>query len=124
LTETPRPPAGLKSRGRGLWKQVLTSYKLDAGEMQLLGELCRAVDLIDTLDAEIAEGGLLITGSRGQVARSNPLLLDLREVQKLVSRLVNELALPVAGETVGVRRNPQQRQAAKQRWSRPRRVHG
>jgi hypothetical protein len=52
------------------------------------------------------------------------LLSDLREVQKLVSRLVNELALPLPSETVGIRRNPQQRAAAKQRWSRPRRVHG
>jgi hypothetical protein len=63
ITETPRPPAGLKSRGRGLWKEVLTSYELDAGELQLLRELCRAVDQIDALDAEIAASGLLITGS-------------------------------------------------------------
>ena len=122
---TDKPPTGLKTRGRGLWRTILETYRLDPAELVLLHELCRSVDKIQALDAEIGADGLLVSGSRGQIPRSHPLLLELRETQKTVSRLVAELALPIAGESVGVRRNPQQRQAAKVRWQRKAvRAHG
>lgn len=67
---------------------------LDPGETVLLRELCRTVDRIDRIDAELARDGLVVTGSRGQLPKLHPLLPELRESQKLASRLVAELALP------------------------------
>ena len=97
-------------------ERILTTYQLDAGELVLLHELCRTVDRIDALDADIASQGLLVTGNRGQVPKANPLLSQLSEAQRTVSRLVAELALPLPGETVGRRRSPQQKAAAQTRW--------
>jgi hypothetical protein len=86
---------------------------LDPGEVILLRELCRSLDRIDTLEDEIAEHGLIVRGTRGQLPKSTPLLYELREETKSVSRLVSELALPVPGEAFGLRRHPAQRRAAK-----------
>lgn len=80
-----------------------------------LRELRRTVDKIDAIDAELARDGLVVTGTRGQLPRAHPLLLELRETQKIASRLVAELALPLPGEQVGRRRSPQQKAAA--RWA-------
>ncbi|KUH93931.1 hypothetical protein AU188_07885 [Mycobacterium sp. IS-3022] len=61
----------------------------------------------------IDEDGLLVTGSRGQLPKAHPLLMELREERKTVVRLVAELALPLPGEQVGRRRNAQQKAAAR-----------
>ena len=114
------PPEGLKPRGRGLWREILQTYALDAGELLLLAELCATVDRIDELDRELAEQGLTVTGKRGQLPKANPLLTEIREERKAVSRIVAELALPMPGETVGRRRSPAQKHAAHARW----RQHG
>lgn len=114
----PRAPIGLKLRGNALWRQVVKVYILDVAELELLRELCRTVDHIDAIDVELVEQGLVVTGTRGQLPKANPLLPEMRESQKTLSRLVSELALPMPGETTGRRRSPQQKQAAHSRWNR------
>jgi hypothetical protein len=84
---------------------------LDPGESVLLQELCRTVDAIDSIEAQLAADGLTVTGDRGQVPRAHPLLFNLIEHRKIASRLVAELALPMPGEQVGQRRTPQQKAA-------------
>jgi hypothetical protein len=121
-SKPPRAPAGLKARGRALWREILGRYALDPGEMQLLRLLCETVDRIDALDAELDGQPLTVIGGRGQVPKSNPLLHELREERRLVSRLVAELALPLPGEVVGRRRSPHQKSAAGTRWRRAARL--
>ena len=120
LTQT--APKSLRNRGRGLWKEITTTYVLDAGEMQILTELCRACDYLDELDRFICDETYLVHGSRGQLPKANPLLVEVRETQKLIVTLTAALALPLPGEQVGRRRSPNQKAAAETRWSRERRL--
>jgi hypothetical protein len=87
-----------------------------------LQELCRCVDLADQLAAVIDRDGMMVTGDRGQLPKAHPLLLELRETQKTISRLISELAIPLVNEVVGVRRSPQQKAAAVARWRGPRKA--
>ena len=122
VLKPPRAPNGLKSRGNALWRTIMQNYALDEGEKQLLHELCRVVDRLDQLENQLAEDGLMVTGTRGQLPKAHPLLLEQREAQKTMSRLVAELALPMPGEQAGRRRSPNQKAAADTRWSRDRRL--
>ncbi|BBY43582.1 P27 family phage terminase small subunit [Mycolicibacterium celeriflavum] len=94
ISKPPRAPTGLKVRGRGLWREITTKYVLESCELVLLRELCREADRIEELDRRIVEDGLVVTGGRGQMPKANPLLMELRECQRTISRLVRELALP------------------------------
>jgi len=95
-----------------VWRQIVAKYHLDPGELVLLTELCRTVDAIDAIEAQLAADGLTVTGGRGQIPRAHPLLFPLVEHRKMASRLVTELALPLPGEQVGRRRTPKQKAAA------------
>lgn len=117
-SKPPRAPNGLKARGKALFRQVMQTYVLDPAETVLLIEACKTLDRIDAMEAELARDGLIVAGGRGQLPRPHPLLSELRESQKLASRLVAELALPLPGEQVGRRRSPQAKAAADSRWGR------
>lgn len=106
------------------FREITGTYLLDSGEMVLLRELCRTVDRIDTMEAALTRDGLTVAGGRGQIPRAHPLLYPLTEAQKTASRLVAELALPMAGEQVGRRRSPQQKAAAGTRWGRDAKLAG
>lgn len=106
------PPRGLQTSGKALWRSVLSNYVLDSAEVVLLHQLCRAVDLLDRLHADLAEMGVTVSGSTGQ-PRPNPLLGEVREQVKLVDRLQQALALPLTGENAGVRRSASRKAAAR-----------
>ncbi|MCV7309867.1 P27 family phage terminase small subunit [Mycobacterium paraffinicum] len=117
-SKPPRTPNGLKTRGKALFRKVVGVYVLDPAETVLLVEACKTLDRIDAMEAELTRDGLTVAGGRGQLPRPHPLLSELRETQKLASRLVAELALPLPGEQIGRRRSPQAKAAADTRWGR------
>jgi len=114
-----KPPAGLETRGRALWRDVMSAYQLDPAEAAMLHELARNLDECDALVALLAGQPLVVTGSRGQ-PRPHPLLAELREHRKASERLAAALALPAGGESVGRRRSSQQKAAVDTRWRRAR----
>jgi hypothetical protein len=80
----PTAPAGLSKRGRRFWSTVVGSYSLRADEVELLAELCRALDELEAMRVAVAEAGVTVVGSRGQV-RPNPLLSELRGTRAYAS---------------------------------------
>jgi hypothetical protein len=118
-TKQPQPPAGLKTRGRSLWRSIMAVYQLDPAETELLHELCRNLDEIDALVAALADQPVVVEGSQGQ-PRPNPLLAELRAHRTLSERLAAALALPVGGEVVGRRRSSSAKAAVNTRWRRVR----
>jgi hypothetical protein len=99
------PPVGLNASGKTLWRTIIGEYELDPAEFVLLHQLCRAVDVLDRLNVDLAGMGVTVSGSTGQ-PRVKPLLAEIREQVKLVDRLQMSLALPMAGEQQGRRRAP------------------
>lgn len=88
----PRAPKGLLTRGRALWKAIHRDFQPTPAEAQILHELCRTLDEIDTLSAALAQSGSTVTGSHGQ-PRANPIYAELRQHRATADRLALALGL-------------------------------
>lgn len=118
MGDTPRPraPASLGKAGRAFWRSVLASYELSPGEAEVLRQACRVVDVLDRLDAAIADADdLMVEGSVGQM-KAHPALASAAEQRRVLDVLLRGLALPMPEEAEGRRRSPAAREAAQARW--------
>ena len=112
-----RAPSGLGRSGRALWRQVNAEFGLAPHESAVLVQVCRLVDRLDQLEAELAGGPLTVLGSTGQ-PRAHPLLAEQRHQMRVLESLSRALSIPLPSEEVGRRRSPSAREAAIARWSR------
>jgi hypothetical protein len=112
-------PKGLDPRGRRLWKQVTSAYKLRLDELILLESACKTLDLIVHLEAAMAGQPLTTKGSMGQ-EREHPLLSEARMQRVYLNRTLAQLSLPDLVDGVLGPRN-QHRDAAQSRWAK---AHG
>ena len=92
MTDKPSPPVGLGSRGRRFWRSTTTDFDPSDSELEILAEVCRTLDNLDSLAASIAENGTMITGSQGQSV-VNPALTEVRGQRALLHRLLAALGL-------------------------------
>ena len=112
---SPRPPQSLSAAGRRFWRAITTRYELSPGEVELLRQACRTVDLIERLDIELLDEPLMVRGSTGQ-PKSHPLLASVAAQRSTLGGLMRDLSLPMPDELVGRRRSPAATAAAQQRW--------
>jgi hypothetical protein len=61
-----RPPAGLGESGKMFWRSVAAVYELSPPEALSLARACKTVDLLEQVDAALADYGVVTSGSRGQ----------------------------------------------------------
>jgi hypothetical protein len=115
LMARPRPPANLAEAGRKLWQSVTSVYELAPAELVMLGRAAVTADTLAAMDAEIAEQGLSVKGSRGQVI-PNRLVKVRVELDRLLDVQIRALNLPMPGEDEGRRRSPAAAAAAYTRW--------
>ena len=101
----------------------MAAYELSPGELELLWQASRTVDVLDRLDVELLNEPLTVTGSTGQ-PRPNPLLAACAEQRRTLAGLMWDLALPMPDELVGRRRSPAATAAAQARWRGHRAQHG
>ena len=105
----PKPPRGLNPAGRDIWRAVVEGYDLEAHELALLTELCRAKDRLDALHRIVEAEGELPDG------RVHPALVEARQLGIAFARLATALRLPAGEEgdhQEGARR-PQRRVGAR-----------
>ncbi|MGQ9349724.1 terminase [Mycolicibacterium gilvum] len=100
----PRPPAGLDTGGRKLWRELADVYEFDGAEPRLLAELCKQVDLVDALAAAVAEHGVMVRTADGDGVKLNTAVTELRQGRLAVARLVAALRLPDEGGRTEQRR--------------------
>lgn len=112
-----RAPSGLGKAGRALWRETNAEYGLAPHEAAILVQVCRIVDRLDAIEAELSGGELTVLGSTGQ-PRANPLLAEWRHQARVLESLSRALSIPLPTEDVGRLRSPSAREAAIQRWSR------
>lgn len=112
----PSAPAGLGTRGKGLWRRLVARYDFEQGELPLLEQACRALDDVTALEEVVAGEGMTVAGSRGQ-PRLNPAVAELRQSRQGFAKLIGALALPNEDDerpmTVAQRRA---QRAANARW--------
>ena len=80
--------APLGVTARNLWESIHADYDLSASENLLLLEICRTVDRLDALNADIQEHGMLSGGKLRPAAR------EARQLGIVFARLMGALSLP------------------------------
>ncbi len=118
----PRPPAGLDTAGRAVWRRILgdlpDEWELDARELLILEAAARQADLNRALEVALSEDGVRVLGSSGQ-PRLNAVATELRQGHVALGKLLEALALP--GDEGGGALTAQQKRAqaaADARWLR------
>ena len=95
----PRPPNGLRTSGRTLWRAVVRDFELDEHEVVVLREACRTADSLDALQALLDEEGTMSSTSQGP--RVHPALPELRQQRIALARLITALRIPAGVEDDG-----------------------
>ena len=126
MSERPTPPAGLRAAGHELWSAHTAdpdvTYRPD--ELAVLAEAAKVADVIARLEEALADGPVLLPGSRGQ-SRVSPVIIEARLQRGLLSALLGRLSIPdpastegVAGEWDTMTASERARRAAGARWGR------
>jgi hypothetical protein len=71
---------------------VISEFDLDDHEAAILAEAARTVDLLDDLQAEIDEKGLILDSHGGRI---NPAVVEARQQRLALLKMVSALRLPV-----------------------------
>lgn len=118
MTDRPPAPRGLGTRGARFWRTTVQEYELTPGELHLLAESCRTLDVLDVLAAVVAEDGPTATGSAGQTI-IHPAVAEARQQRLTLHRLLAALQLPDdEGGTVATAHQIRSQAANTARWSR------
>jgi phage terminase small subunit len=116
--ERPKPerPGGLDDRGGRFWQQAVDQYGMTPTEVEILTEVCRTMDSLDSLATMVAEDGPKVTGASGQVA-VHPAITASTGLRVTLHRLLCALGLPDSdGQTLGSVQTTHARTAAAARW--------
>ncbi len=118
----PKAPPRLAAAGRALWKRIIADFELDVYDLILLECAARQADDVASLEALLAEQGLVVEGSQGQ-PRLSAVVTELRQSRLAFSRLLAEVGLPNDDQEAGA--SPASRRAQKaadSRWGQHRSV--
>jgi hypothetical protein len=91
----PKPPKGLGIEGRRLWRGVLADLDLESHELTVLRRACRVADRCEELQKVVDEQGLFATNRLGEM-KAHPAVLELRQCELLLAKLVAVLRIPPA----------------------------
>lgn len=116
-----KQPEGLAKAGKALWSAVNDRFELEPHHALALASACRCADMIDRLEALLADD-LTTTGSTGQ-PRLSPAVAELRQHRLALSKLLTDLALPAEDTAEVAPQSATSRKASKAasvRWNRER----
>jgi hypothetical protein len=107
-------PADLGDPGREFWESIANVYDFtgEPANQRLLLEAARVVDRLDQLDAVVRRNGAVLSSGR-----PNPALVESRQQQLVLGRLVNALDLPRNESTDGGAVSDAAREIASARWT-------
>lgn len=74
--------------GQALWESLTTRFTFTEEEQRLLVEACRVADRLDALAGIVDECGVIVGG------KPNPALVEARQQQIVLARLVAALRIP------------------------------
>jgi hypothetical protein len=88
----PPPPKGAQAAGKRLWRAVLEGWQLEEHELVLLRHAVAVADVCDQLHELVESKGVLLAG------RAHPALVELRNQQILLARLLVALRVPLGDQ--------------------------
>jgi len=110
----PPAPSDLEARGKRFWRRQVKDFQFGAAELELLTEICRTLDICETLDGIVRAEGATALGHKGQPT-SHPAARELRQQRLALGRLIAQLDLPEE-EDIPSPASIRGRKAAKSRW--------
>ena len=114
---SPRLSAGAQLRARLDLELGGGGLVWDHRELEILDRAAALADTIAALEAVVARDGLMITGSTGQL-RLHPAVVEWRQSQVAMLRMLDSLALPQATRVIRSARNERKSRNAHARWGR------
>jgi hypothetical protein len=116
----PPPPEDLGEAGERFWLQITTELELEfrPDELVVLRAACACLDEITAMEAALADGDTMVSGSQGQ-PRPNPLLAEVRSHRLALRQLLTSIGITDVedGADRGAERSAAGRKLARQRWS-------
>ena len=89
------PPRPLGSHGTALWDRVQREYAIaDTGGIEILAQLCAALDRAETLAEAIARDGAVIH-TRAGVPRAHPAIREELAARAFICRALERLGLNI-----------------------------
>jgi hypothetical protein len=120
-TGAPDPPDGLAERGHAFWCAITGQWELRADELELLREIVRTVDMVETLAAVVAREGPTVMVANS--LKTHPSMVELRQQRHLLGRMLGQLALvDEDGSVLPSPLSARGRKAAQTRWGGPNRA--
>jgi hypothetical protein len=111
-----KPPAGLRTKGKTLWRATLAAYDMRADELLVLESACRMTDELSAMQAALRGQPVMIEGSQGQM-RPHPLFAEVRNHRLALAKLLGQLSISDAdAEQTGKAKSHAGRQMARLRW--------
>jgi phage terminase small subunit len=95
-----KAPAGLKTKGKALWRETLAKYDLLTHELTILELACHEVDMAERIRAEINKLPNLTVETRFGSDAPHPLLAEMRQHSATAAALIVKLKLPDADDEV------------------------
>lgn len=120
MSTSKRAPANLGRAGKALWREVTETWTLRPDECRVLEHAARELDLLERLEAELAEGSITVRGSHNQPV-VNGIVTEVRQHRAAFTSLMRFLALPdneERAEQKATDRSDQMRKLANLRWQR------
>lgn len=93
MSNRPPGPSDLEARGRRFWRRQVKDFQFAAAELELLTEICRTLDLCETLEDIVRAEGATALGHKGQPT-AHPAARELRQQRLALGRLLAQLDLP------------------------------
>lgn len=88
----PGPPPGIGPHATRLWRALVDRYELEPTELTVLREIVRVIGRCEALDAVVRACGPMDPTGSGRV---NAALVEARQQQLALAKLVGALRLPV-----------------------------
>lgn len=109
-TEQPKPPRGLGTHGRRLWREMVADAAQDCLELVAverfqLFSACKLVDEAASLEAAMKDAPKLVGGSLGQDV-INPLISEARQLRMAANQTLARLKLDPPESSPGIVGNP------------------
>lgn len=90
-------PRHLGKAGRRLWRSIHDDFELSEHESALLLQACAVADVCADLQARVDAEGTMTRDRLGE-ERANPALIELRQQQVLLTRLIVALRVPLGDQ--------------------------
>src|ERR1700693_2466849 len=89
-------PSGLSASMARLWRETISTWRLDPPGLAILENMCRSIDRLRKAEGVVRKDGVSCVDRVGQL-RAHPLLATIRDENVTICRCLHQLGLDLEG---------------------------